>query len=112
MSLKDAYTHIKQAEQKLSALIEQEEQLAKLDTEKPLMYTFVYEMLFDTGEWCPSSQDVEAHSIKEAFCTFGNFLHVTNAKVRNIRYGLYSEMEQELDEIREWWRKQREEKAK
>src|SRR5260221_5825005 len=101
MSLKQIYEHLQQVEQELASLVEKEEQKR---TERPMMYCFVYEQQYDDAPgWGPNNQLVEAYDIAEAFASFGHVLNAMDLTVRNIHYGAYSEMEEEMQRISEHW---------
>lgn len=106
MSLEQILKYLQQAEQELVPLVEKEKQVT---TERPVMYTFVYEQFFaDTQEWGPNREHVEAYDLPGAFRTMGYVIEQMGLKIRNIRYGLYSEMLEEEDRISAYWKQEHE----
>src|SRR5260221_2972205 len=101
MSFEQILRYLQQAEQEIVPLVEKEKQAA---TGRPVMYTFVYEQFFvDAQEWGPNREHVEAYDVPEAFRTMGYVIEQMGLKVRNIRYGQYSEMVEEEDRISAYW---------
>ncbi len=67
------------------------------------MYTFVYEQHFDNGTWGPNTQHIRAKTSGDAFATLGFVIDVYKLIVRNVNYGLWSEMREEDDRVSDYW---------
>lgn len=78
------------------------------DGEEPLiLYCFLYERLMDDGNWHPGDQLIKAQDVGQAFSSLGFIVQTMNLTIRNIRYGLMSEMAEELEKVHEHWRNYR-----
>lgn len=84
---------------------EQSKQIAEQQGRAPY-YRFVYEQLMDTGEWCPNDQLIQAYDIGRAFATLGYVIRELKLTVRDIRYGLASEIEEEMKLVHSYWTEQ------
>jgi hypothetical protein len=114
--------HFISPEHALSLLAQLEENRATLEqmvreherSKNPsLMYTFVYEQRYvDADGWGPNYQHIEARTMEEAFKSFGRVIDVMSLTVRNVCYGLYSEMESEEQRVKDFYLKRKEEEKR
>ena len=101
MSLKDIQQQLQKAQEMLAPLVEEETQA---QTGQAVMYLFVYEQQYkDAPGWGPNYQQIQARDIEQAFCILGRVIQEMSLTVRDIRYGYWDEMLEEIDRISDYW---------
>lgn len=101
MSIQEALEHIVKAHDILTKLNTKEQQI---NATQPIMYTVIYEQLFDDNTWGPSLQHIQARTTQELFASMGHVVQEMGLTIRNMCYGTYLEMEEQEQRIGDYWR--------